>query len=368
MLAQFVAHICSDTFLLCCSSTMIILYLFDIAGLLGRYFGLKSLRPLDFKTSIVSIGLFGTFYGVLVGLYGFNTTNISESVPHLLEGLKFAFAISVLGMFFSITLSIVDKFTGGKEDDTEILRSIDKKMGNLTTSVESPAVLIREFKQLKSFLKTHLEQINNSLDQALLQLAKGATSEVIQALERIITEFNSNLETQFGENFKELNVACHRLIEWQNNYRTHVDTTESHLKEIITSLEQARSAVSDLTKRGEATAKVCSDVSGLIRTYDVQITTLATYLERCKTLGEQAGTFLANTEQAMTLSASNIHTFSETVQNAVGKQSEALATLTKEIDQQLPKSLGELEKVLTSITNQFAADYRSLFQFMTDKR
>jgi hypothetical protein len=346
---------------------MLVLFVTDVLGLFGRYFGFHNLRPLDFKTPIVSIGLFGTFFGVLVGLYGFDTNNITQSVPHLLEGLKFAFAISVLGMFLSLTLSILDKFTGGAEDDSEILRSIDRKMGGLVTSIESPAVMVREFRQMKTFLKEHLEHINVSLDQALQQLAKGATSEVIQALEKIITEFNRNLETQFGENFKELNVACHKLVEWQNKYRVHVDSTEASLSVIIRSLGEAREAVGDLVKRGEATANVCADVAGLIRTYDVQVQTLATYLERCKLLGEQAGTFLSNTERAVTLSA-DIGTFSALIQDSVGKQSEALAKLTKEIDEQMPKTLGELEKVLTSITNQFAADYRSLFQFITDKR
>ncbi|RIL10392.1 MAG: hypothetical protein DCC75_04440, partial [Proteobacteria bacterium] len=94
----------------------------------------------------------------------------------------------------------------------------------------------------------------------------------------------------------------------------------------------------------------------------------ATYLEKCKELGEDASKFLKNTEKALELSAKNLNEFSGLIENSVGKQSETLASLTSEIHEQLPKTLGELEKVLTNITNQFAADYRSLFQFITDKR
>lgn len=365
---QFIQHIFSDTFLLCCATVMVILFVFDLVGLIGRHLGFKNIRPLDFKTPIVSIGLFGTFFGVLVGLYGFDTTNISQSVPKLLEGLKFAFAISVLGMFFSLALSIFDKFTGGAEDDSEILRSINRNIAALATSIESPAVLVREFKQMKTFLKDHLEKINSSLDEALGQLARGATKEVMQALERIITEFNENLKSQFGENFKELNAACFKLVDWQEKYRIHVDATESHLCEVIMSLDQTRSAVGDLVQKSQATHQVCEEVGALIRTYDVQVATLATYLERCKTLGDQAGSFLANTERALSASTQNLSSFSDLIQTSLGKQSESIAQLTKEIDQQVPKALGELEKVLTNITNQFASDYRSLFQFITDKR
>ncbi|MBN8549113.1 MAG: hypothetical protein J0M12_07360 [Deltaproteobacteria bacterium] len=368
MLAQFIAHIFSDPFLLGCASVMVALTVLDLYGLLGRFVGFKNARQFDFKTPIVSIGLFGTFFGVLVGLYGFDTKDITKSVPHLLEGLKFAFAISVLGMFLSLSLSIIEKFTGQVGEDADVLRSIEQKMGSLLATIEAPSAMVREFREMKSFLKEHLGQINSSLEKALLQLAKGATSEVIQALQTIITEFNKNLEDQFGENFKELNVACHKLVQWQEKYRAHVDSTEAHLNKIIIAMDEARAAAADLVKRSEATADVCSDVAGLIKTYDVQVASLSTHLERLKELGDQAGKFISTTEKALTLSTDSINTFSGTIQNSVSKQAESLALMTKEIDQQLPKALGELEKVLTSITNQFAADYRSLFQFITDKR
>jgi methyl-accepting chemotaxis protein len=347
---------------------MVLLFAVDLIGLLGKLFGFTHSRHYDFKTPIVSIGLFGTFFGVLVGLYGFDPKDLSNSVPRLLEGLKFAFAISVLGMFLSITLNIIDKFCGGIEDNSDILKSIDRKLGGVMTSIQSPAELVSQFTEMKTFLKAHLEKINSSLDKALTQLARGATEEVIKALERIIIEFNQNLQDQFGENFKELNKACYKMVEWQSNYRTHVDETEEHLLQIIKGMKEARTAVAELTKNNKETQEVCMQVAGLIRTYDVQVQTLAIYLESCKKLGDQARSFLTDTEQAITQSTKSISSFSDIIQTSVGKQSQSLAQLTEDIDQQLPAALGELEKVLTNITNQFASDYRSLFQFITDKR
>ena len=55
--------------------------------------------------SIVTvIGVLGTFVGIAIGLYYFDTSNIEESVPKLLDGLKVAFATSILGIFLSIGL------------------------------------------------------------------------------------------------------------------------------------------------------------------------------------------------------------------------------------------------------------------------
>lgn len=62
----------------------------------------------DFKSIIISLGVLGTFLGIFIGLYNFDTFNIVESVPELLSGLKLAFTTSILGMFFSIILTMKD--------------------------------------------------------------------------------------------------------------------------------------------------------------------------------------------------------------------------------------------------------------------
>lgn len=347
---------------------MLVLFAIDLLGLLGRRFGWTQRRHLSFSTTIVSVGLFATFVGVLVGLYGFDSTNIAGSVPKLLEGLRFAFAGSVLGMFLSLVLTCAQKIFEESSEDDQVLQSIDRKMGSLVTTIQAPGQLVKQFTEMKTFLKDHLEKINVSLDQALEQLARGATQEVTQALERIITEFNQNLTTQFGDNFKELNVACKSLVDWQRQYKTHVDGAEKTLQQILRSLEVSREAATHIVESNEKTQKICHEVGGLIKTYDIQIRTLEAHLQSCRTLGEQAGTFLSTTQTALSRSADNMNNFSGVIEASVGKQSESLAQLTKELDEQIPRALGELEKVLTAITNQFAADYRSLFQFVTNKR
>jgi hypothetical protein len=293
----------------------------------------------------------------------------------LLEGLKFAFATSVFGMFLSLILSVLGKFCGTSGEDTEILISIDGKMGSmeknmsgLVATLESPTELVKQFSEMKVFLKDELKQINVSLDQALMELAKGASSEVIQALERIIVEFNTNLQEQFGENFKELNAACLKLLEWQRNYRLHVEASEKHLSGIIGILDKASAAAAELVSSHEETRDICREVGGLIKTYDVQVRTLATHLESCKELGEEAKVFLSNTQDALVMSSKNMNDFSGVIQQSVSVQSEALTQLTKEIESQLPEALGQLEDVLTDLTNQFAGDYKSLFEFVANKR
>lgn len=134
-------------------------------------------RGRNFKNEIVSLGILGTFVGIAMGLYHFDVTNIKESMPQLLEGLKTAFVTSGVGIFFSILLSIFKPQATKKE-------------------------------------------------------------EVIYALEEVVKDFNKNLTEQFGDNFKQLNEAVKNMIVWQDNYKSHIQESEESIGHIIKELKQ----------------------------------------------------------------------------------------------------------------------------------
>ena len=46
----------------------------------------------------------------------------------------------------------------------------------------------------------------------------------------VIREFNEKISEQFGDNFKQLNEAVGRLLEWQENYRTQIEQTQTEIE------------------------------------------------------------------------------------------------------------------------------------------
>lgn len=141
---------------------------------------LKSIAPNAervFKNEIVSLGVLGTFIGIAVGLFHFDVTHLKESMPILLEGLKTAFITSGVGIFFSIIISI---------------------------------------------LKPQREN----------------RSEMLNALELVVKDFNNNLTEQFGDNFKQLNESVKNMIVWQENYKSQIQHNEESLNNILSELKQ----------------------------------------------------------------------------------------------------------------------------------
>lgn len=145
----------------------------------------------NYKNEIASLGVLGTFIGIAMGLYHFDVTNIDESMPHLLNGLKTAFITSGVGIFFSIIISIYKPATSKK-------------------------------------------------------------SETFDALEMVVKGFNKNLTTQFGENFKQLNESVKAMITWQNNYKTQIIKSEETLTNLLSQLQKIEVMKEDEQKSIEA--------------------------------------------------------------------------------------------------------------------
>lgn len=233
----------------------------------------------DYKSIIVSTGVLGTFTGIFMGLLGFDSNDITDSVPKLLEGLKIAFATSIVGMGLAVFLSGWEK-QKGESDSDEIsfaLKELSKKLKSLSAIQESTkhldtlplmntkldsidtnikvltddvkTALTENQKELFDFLQEKLSAIDNNLKEAVQTLAKGATEEIIKALQDVIKDFNQNLTEQFGDNFKQLNEAVLRMIEWQENYKNSIQQLEQSLQGILANTESSHQKTIDLIKQ-----------------------------------------------------------------------------------------------------------------------
>lgn len=347
---------------------------------------LKDGNHIDMKSVIVSTGVLGTFIGIAIGLWEFNTEKISESVPELLEGLKLAFATSIAGMSISIFLSTIqkNKITGG-DDELSILGQINDKLSGIAKTNEqveslrlelgdrqkNTQLLIEEsnnaiaklatqkiiadlWKQLgkellrnREFVETQFTATNKTLKQAIEMLSRGATEEIIKALENVISDFNQNLVDQFGDNFKQLNQAVVNLVKWQEQYKVIIERDHGLLVEVRNSLESSGNTLEKISSRNEEVQQVYEQLKSLINVYDKQVTTLNKQMQEFSSMGIKA------TEAFDVLS-----TGFEKFKTGMEGQSETVSRLTQDIAQKLPESLGKLENTLTGLTTQFGEDYK----------
>lgn len=369
---------------------MIVLFIID-------FIFYRSKNPKDMKSSIVSLGVLGTFVGIFFGLYGFDSQNISESIPSLLDGLRFAFITSILGMFLSTLLTflqtlfnksiktdsnpdnlLIDKIDAlskeirnGTIEFTQHLKELvklnrDESLSvralisnfNKDMSVSTELIIERvdehkgfmkqcadeSVKNFKNFLENEFSKTNESLEKSIKLMAEGANKEIIIALENVIKDFNNNLTESFGDNFKQLNEAVKDILVWQNNYKDQVEQNTKHLSEVVKAVEQTSSTIGEIEKRSSSAQNIYESIKGIIESYNVHVNSLSSHLEQIDGLGVKAATAFTN------------------ISSGHEKVSEEVNGFVKELREALPESLGNLEATLVGITEKFAQDYQSMLE------
>ena len=256
---------------------------------------------------MTSLGIFGTFVGIVVGLMNFNINlnAIDTSIAHLLDGLKTAFITSVAGLFGAITFHFLDAtfFDARRQRNQEtheatpddihaVLGKQLEVLGNMHTSLagSEEGSLVGQIKLLKSDVKDFnaIVQRNQQQFQERLwkefhgfaeMLAESATKQVIQALENVVKDFNKNLTEQFGENFKALDASVKKMVDWQIEYKTQMETMAGQYQQSVDSLVETRAAVSGIWEECKQIPIVMAELQSVLQVNQHQIQELGRHLD-----------------------------------------------------------------------------------------
>ncbi|MCI7484620.1 hypothetical protein [Helicobacter sp. 10-6591] len=319
----------------------------------------------DFKSIIMSAGVLGTFVGILIGLLDFDTMQLEYSVSLLLDGLKTAFYTSILGMGLAILLSILQKSAGTEYVNEDSLEFIARKVDlldnlrflQLLEKLPDSKTFKSSLENHRSFLEQKLDAIDSSLKSATQELAKGASKELITALERVISDFNANLSSQFGDNFKELNTATSKLLQWQEEYKDFVRDTQKLLKDTQKTLQKSQLAISSAEESIKTIAEQNTQVQEfyannlkILQSFEVQNQKLEVHLESVASLREDSIASLRSLQEFFTQSK---------IQNS--QLQEDLSTLSKDVSAYISQMGENIESSLMQSAKSLEANTHSHF-------
>jgi biopolymer transport protein ExbB/TolQ len=258
---------------------------------------------------MTGLGILGTFLGIVIGLIDFDTLQIQASIPKLLEGMKTAFVTSVFGLAAAIITEFIERLIPSKmaKVGDPLAETIHRHMeglselisGTLNTNKEvalNVAALRTETKDEMSKSRTFFQKefggMRESLDDAIGKLAKGATEEIIKSLEEVIKNFNDNLVEQFGENFKQLNAACLKLVEWQKEFKGAVESA-------TTAINMARESLGESAEQFALTLERKIEFQDVIKDTGLSIKALAALNDRLEKIAGQETIVLQKFEQVV---------------------------------------------------------------------
>ena len=287
---------------------------------------------------LITIGICFTFYGISIGLANFNPDEIDESLPELITGIKTAFLVSVLGVLFSIILRItalvMDYFRKQEVVDEGV--GIEDLVALQKQAVDAQKAQAQSLQLLTESNNKNFVQMSESFDNFARTMAENNSKAFIQALQDVIKDFNNKITEQFGDNFKQLNMAVGALLEWQKNYKEYVERSEKNLNALYIKIDKA---MRDYTTLLEHTSKFADHANALKTLLDgalnqrenleKNIQNLSTFL---KSMQETIPNLIKNINLYQNTSLQNIKQIQEHSQNLEKHYIDVTSKLTQSID------------------------------------
>lgn len=351
---------------------------------------------------MTTFGVLGTFWGIFIGLREFDVTNIDASVPLLLEGLKVAFVTSVLGMGAGALFRLIEHsgraIFGGypATDDTDdplaqliaIRDELQKQTGALVGDNDGSILTTLKTGRVETLdgFKSQNEIIQHGFDAQILaftefaeHMKENTSKALIEALEEVIRDFNVKLTEQFGENFKQLNEAVGSLVQWQDNYRQHVESLEQQIALAVEGIEKSRDSIVIIAEKAErippmvegletASAKALEQIAaqhGLLeaiasirpKAEDVIPKIEANIVAMTEGMKEATERQQKALDETISSMSAGLHTAYEETQSAING---SFRLFDEQMQQELTRVLSEMGSKLASLSEKFVSDYTPL--------
>jgi ABC-type transporter Mla subunit MlaD len=362
--------------------------------LLSPFLFKKKLSKSQLGGLALTLGITGTFFGIFIGLLYFDTSDIENSVPELLNGLKTAFITSLAGLIANIIVKAYPELYGIKEeletDDVgeqmvNAIRSMETETLKMSYSINELANSISSDKdtslvtQIQKIRTTNLDgfkSMNDSFNEFAEKVVADNTQSLIDALTDVMKDFNSKINEQFGENFKELNSAVKAMLEWQKTYKNQVKDLIDQYTKISKNLDGI-----DKTLQGSANSHkliiesndklnlLVKDFSKMVNSFselgENASRSLPLIEEKMENIVTKSSKYIEESLNAISSDYSNysdkqqeiFDSYGENLDKMITQNTERVKRLDDELGNELSKSLESLGNSLGTLSTKFVNDY-----------
>ena len=253
--------------------------------------------------------------------------------------------ISVTNSNISTKLDSLEKY------DSNIFANSSKSL-DFISSIHTK---VEEYKNIFSNFMDNSTRENSELILAFKEFSNYMLEEnskaFIEALNKTIRDFNINLVETFGSNFKQLNEAVAKLLDWQEHYKDIIELTTENQKTIFNSFRNIEIELDNFNQKTKGINTVVSELSLATKEALEQNYRLNDSLEVIAQLDNQVKELLPNFMKINSNLDDNLKTFSE----ETNKITDELKDFTSNLVLSLDKSKNQVNKLLEDTIKSFSA-------------
>lgn len=292
------------------------------------------------SNALTGLGILGTFVGLIVGLWEFDTTSteaLTNSILPLIEGIKVAFYTSIFGVVLSLLYgtiyrkhmndaydalnnfkTIYYKIVGQHPENEAISRLLhyqERQTDSMNQFAEDISIAVADALEAKlsptlSVLPDQMATaINDAIAPTMVQMGEqfGIVADKLSeaqttGVEQIVGEFVTQMREIMGNQFNNLNASIQTICEWQGKMIQNLENAinsiienEKEINIINDELKQAISEIERFTKQiEESQSQNLAKTSELLFAFDNTNTNTERLTNEMAEIFERSGEIMNN--------------------------------------------------------------------------
>jgi hypothetical protein len=157
-------------------------------------------------------------------------------------------------------------------------------------------------------------------------VAEANSRALMQALQSVVSDFNSQLNEQFGDNFKHLNAAVSKLVSWQAHY-------EQQLASLITQETATRASMTEAAARFTEMVQRSGEFTDIVASLKRLLVGLNTEKEQLNFSLSMLGELINHASQGLPTLDTGIRALTQQMEQGVKANQEAMTAILRNVAQ-----------------------------------
>jgi len=304
-------------------------------------------------SAISTLGVLGTFLGITLGLLCFDTSNLQQSIPELLSGLKTAFFTSLAGMVGSLFLSkkinnLYDEATGGVSDINQaagvICQSVAAFQQSAQTQAQTQQVFYNLVQQVIQKMDANIDTMNANVNS--LNIAANNIAIRLEDMSRDVSQ-TASATSSTAESAREISNASAGIATATTataaamiKVKDGIDNIDGSTGSIVSSLGN----VEELTRSYSDTSnQINSRLGEMMDHTEAMVTTEAEVSDKIEKLTDRLHGEVVEIEDKMTETNTMLEKkFDEFSELLKKNNTEALVEVMKKVTEEFQKQMNAL--------------------------